>query len=269
MRAAVLGSPISHSKSPALHRAAYAAAGLDWSYDAVDVPADGLATFLAGLDDTWAGLSLTMPLKQTAAPLMAVVDPVAAVTGAVNTVVMPGAPGPGARHAGPAGYNTDVQGIVDALREAGVVRGDSMAVLGAGATARSALAAAAQLRIHRVSVYARRPEALTDIKAGAAALGIDAQVALWSHAAQCAKADIVISTVPSGVSDGLVPDLASPAGLLLDVVYDPWPTALAAAWAGAVVPGLSMLLWQAAVQVRLMTGVEPDILAMKRAVGLG
>ncbi len=112
MKAAVLGSPITHSLSPVLHRAAYAALGLDdWSYSLVECPSDGLADFVAGLGDDWAGLSLTMPLKRTVLPLLHHVDPVAAATGGANTVVF--------RCDGRHGYNTDVQGIIDALAEAG------------------------------------------------------------------------------------------------------------------------------------------------------
>src|SRR5215471_11409455 len=132
MRAAVLGSPIAHSLSPALHRAAYAALGLDdWSYEAIECDEAALPSLIAGLDAQWAGLSLTMPLKRTVLELLDHVDPVASATGGANTVVF--------RGDGRCGYNTDVRGILDALAEAGVPAGGDVTIVGAGATACSAL----------------------------------------------------------------------------------------------------------------------------------
>ena len=266
-RAAVLGSPIGHSKSPALHRAAYAAAGLDWRYDAIDVGSGAaLEAFLAALGPRWVGLSLTMPLKEPALALVDVLDPVARATGAVNTIVLPGAP---THPPGSAGHNTDVVGIVDALAEAGVTAAGTVAVLGAGGTARSAVAAAAQLGAQVVQVYARRPEAASEVAALADVLGSAGHPRAWAQVGDCVGADLVISTVPAGVADAVAGAVAGPpAGTLLDVVYHPWPTPLAAAWGAAVVPGIAMLLWQAVAQVRLMAGIEPDVAAMKAAVGL-
>src|ERR1700727_3070698 len=112
MKAAVLGTPIAHSLSPALHRAAYRELGLDdWSYDLVECDEADLAGYLGSRGPDWAGLSLTMPLKRTVLPLLDHVDQLAAATGGANTVVF--------RPDGRYGYNTDVQGIVDALTEAG------------------------------------------------------------------------------------------------------------------------------------------------------
>lgn len=266
-RAAVLGSPIGHSKSPALHRAAYAAAGLDWRYDAIEVGSgEALASFLQAVGPRWVGLSLTMPLKEPALTLVDVLDPVARATGAVNTIVLPGAP---TRPAGLAGHNTDVVGIVDALAEAGVTSARTVAVLGAGGTARSAVAAAVRLGAQVVQVYARRPAAAAEVAAIADALGSSGHPMAWADAGACVAADLVISTVPAGVADSLAQTLpAPPAGTLLDVVYHPWPTPLAAAWDPAVVPGIAMLLWQAVAQVRLMAGIDPDVVAMKAAIGL-
>ena len=124
MRAAVLGSPISHSLSPALHRAAYAALDLPWRYEVIELLPAGLPAFLDGLDDHWVGLSLTMPLKQTVLPLLGTASELVRITGAANTVVLTGSE----RH----GHNTDVAGIVVALREAGLERPQTGAVLGAG-----------------------------------------------------------------------------------------------------------------------------------------
>ncbi|HVT70103.1 MAG TPA: shikimate dehydrogenase, partial [Trebonia sp.] len=135
MKAAVLGKPIAHSLSPVLHRAAYGALGLaDWSYDLVECDEAGLAGYVRARGPEWAGLSLTMPLKRAVLPLLDHVDHLAAATGGANTVVF--------RPEGRYGYNTDVRGIVGALAEAGAAVVDSVTILGAGATACSALAAA-------------------------------------------------------------------------------------------------------------------------------
>ena len=147
-RCAVLGSPIGHSLSPTLHRAAYAALGLDWTYDRFEVTADGLADFVAGLDSTWRGLSLTMPLKEAVLGL-GEVDPVARRAGAGNTLILDDAD----RRV----YNTDVAGLAWAVRR--VVPGPvpRVTLLGSGATARSALLAAAELGAAAVTVVARTP----------------------------------------------------------------------------------------------------------------
>ena len=258
-RAAVLGHPIDHSLSPALHRAAYAALGLDWEYDRVDLTGDRLAEFLDSLDEAWVGLSLTMPLKADVIPLLDRVDPVAAATGAVNTVLLDG---------GRRGFNTDVDGIVAALDAHDAGRGPA-AVLGAGATARSAVAALAARGATEVTAYVRRPHAADDLLATARAVGVRLVVRPWEEAAAGLGTDVVVSTVPRGVADALAAALPEAPGVLLDVVYDPWPTPLAGAWAqrgGRVASGLEMLLHQAVRQVALMTGREAPVEAMRVAL---
>ncbi len=270
-RAAVLGSPIGHSKSPALHRAAYAGLGLrDWTYDAVEVAEAGLASFMGSLGPEWAGLSLTMPLKHAIIPLLGWLDPTASATASVNTVVLPGAP---TFDGTVRGYNTDVAGIVAAVTPR-LLAGEQPAavvILGAGATARSAAAAAAELGAQRVSVVARRQSAAADVAAVAAALGCPAADAVDAGdpgvvRARVAQADLVVSTLPTSAAVFLADLRLSGGGVLLDVVYAPWPTALAAAWEGPVVPGSEMLLLQAAEQVRLMTGLDPDVDLMRQAL---
>src|SRR3954452_17646987 len=110
-RCAVLGSPIAHSLSPALHRAAYAELGLDWSYDAIEVDSAGLEAFVAGLGADWRGLSLTMPLKRTVMPLLDEAEAWAEASGAANTVVLD--------EGRLLGHNTDIPGAVAALVESG------------------------------------------------------------------------------------------------------------------------------------------------------
>lgn len=280
-RAAVLGSPIAHSLSPALHRAAYAGLGLgDWSYDRFEVGEHDLAAFLDGLDATWAGLSLTMPLKRVVFDLVDEVGPTAAATGAANTLLFD----PARRGAGGRVHrrldNTDVSGIVAALTRGGLTAagpgaGDRAVVLGGGATAASAVAALHRLGWDQVVLCVRSVQRAGDVLTAAAALGVGVSTApLTDAAAVLRSAAAVVSTVPGdalgAVADGLRAAAAPEgAGVLLDVVYDPWPTRLAAVWqarGGQVVSGLDMLIFQAADQVRLMTGREPDVAAMQAAV---
>jgi shikimate dehydrogenase len=254
VRAAVLGSPIAHSLSPLLHRAAYQALDLDWQYDAIEVSSEGLAAFVDAVGPEWAGLSLTMPLKEAVLPLLTSQTPLVTATGAANTVVVEG----GAR----VGHNTDVSGILAALAEAGVDRVGSAVVLGGGATARSALAALHALGCHEPTLVVRSEPAAT--LAAAKRLGVRPSVVGWSPSV-LDGAELVISTVPAGAADGLAPYAAS-VPVLLDVVYDPWPTPLAAACTGLVIMGSAMLLHQAAAQVELMTGLVAPVAAMRAAL---
>jgi shikimate dehydrogenase len=263
---AVLGSPVAHSLSPVLHRAAYAELGLrDWDYRAVECTSEQLpATLLALEAEGLAGVSLTMPLKRGVIPLLARVDRVAADLEVVNTVLFGGQEGIWW------GTNTDVPGIVAALRGANVAprRDDVAWVVGAGATATSAIAALAQLGLGNAVVVARRPEAVASLPQVAMAVGVDIEVRGWGSLPGCVDAPLVVSTVPAGATDEFAGQVGRPAGLLLDVVYDPWPTRLAAAWrqGGApVVGGLELLVEQAAEQVRLMTGQQPPVDAMRAA----
>ncbi|MBI1377152.1 MAG: shikimate dehydrogenase [Frankiales bacterium] len=259
-RAAVLGHPIAHSLSPVLHLAAYGELGLDWTYERVDVTEEALPAFVAGLGPEWAGLSLTMPLKHAVLPLLDSYDDVVAATGAANTVLL----GEGGRR----GANTDVEGVVAVLDELAAGRGDAV-VLGGGATARSTVAALARRGTARVTAYARRPGAADDLRATAEAVGVALEVRPWDQAGSGLNAGVVVSTVPRGVADALSGAVPARAGTLLDVVYDPWPTPLAGAWAaagGAVGSGLDLLLHQAVAQVRLMTGRTPTVAVLRAAL---
>jgi shikimate dehydrogenase len=274
-RAAVLGHPIAHSLSPVLHRAAYDALGLEgWEYTAVDTTSATLPDLLKKLDLGWAGLSLTMPLKQAVIPLLDDVDPVAVAAGAVNTVVV--RPEPCCITL--AGYNTDVHGLVAALREQlGGSAVTSAVVLGAGATAASAVAALAQLGCEAPCVLARSLGRTAVLHEAAHRLGVEPRFEVLDPLASVGAlrtADVVISTLPAHAADPLAVSLLDRArsvdGVLLDVVYDPRPTALARAWAdlgGRVVGGERMLLHQAAEQVRLMTGRPAPLAAMDAALG--
>ena len=270
-RAAVLGHPVQHSLSPVLHRAAYAALGLDeWRYDALDVTSEALPELLGGLGPEWAGLSLTMPLKQTVLPLLDHVEPLAEVVGAVNTVLVQHGPGRPVL----VGANTDVYGLVVALQERLVPGGGPLtaAVLGAGATAASALAALAQLGCSTPVVHVRSVGRAGPLMRAAHRMGVEPRYSSFDGAADSiAAADVVVSTLPAHGPDQLAAALTGRRvhGVLLDVVYDPRPTALSAAWAaagGATVGGERMLLHQAVEQVRLMTDRVAPVEAMERAL---
>lgn len=278
MRAAVLGHPVAHSLSPVLHTAAYEELGLaaEWSYSAVDVLPERLPAFLAALGPEWGGLSLTMPLKHAVLPLLVSLSPLAAAVGAVNTVLpVPGPmPGPGEALSW-RGENTDVDGVVAALAEVGVVRAGTASVLGGGATAASALAALHRLGVAVPTVHVRSPLRAAALQAVADRLGVEVDVAPWERAWRSIADDVVVSTVPPGAADELAAALRRPVaaaatpGVLLDVVYAPWPTQLAHAWAGrggTVVGGAVMLLHQAAGQVRAMTGQGAPVEAMRAAL---
>ncbi|MFF9067428.1 shikimate dehydrogenase [Streptomyces sp. NPDC014891] len=263
-RAAVLGSPIAHSLSPVLHRAAYAALGLgDWSYDRFEVDEAGLAGFVGELDGSWAGLSLTMPLKRAVIPLLDGITDTAASVEAVNTVVLHE---DGRR----TGDNTDIPGMLAALRERGVEKVESAAVLGAGATASSALAALARICDGPVTAYVRSEARAEEMRGWGERLGVEVRTAAWDDAREAFAAPLVVATTPAGTTNALASAVPDAVGTLFDVLYDPWPTALAAAWSdrgGKVVGGLDLLVHQAVLQVEQMTGVPRAPLAAMRAAG--
>ncbi|MEU1728416.1 shikimate dehydrogenase [Nonomuraea sp. NPDC005692] len=280
MRAAVMGSPIGHSLSPHLHRAAYAAMGLDgWSYEAIECDEARLPGLLAGLtpvrgqrggeqgggeegdgERAWAGLSLTMPLKRAVLPLLDTVSDLAVEVGGANTVVF----ADGLRH----GHNTDVHGIEQALAEAGVPAPRSATVLGGGATAASALAALRNLGLFAATLLVRDPARAGETAEVAERLGVALAVETLDKLDAYTGVDLVVSTLPAGAADAFAGRLARvPA--LFDVVYAPWPTKAAMAVrdaGGTVVGGFAMLLHQAARQVELMTGrVDVPVEAMRAA----
>ncbi|MCX5389543.1 shikimate dehydrogenase [Streptomyces sp. NBC_00094] len=263
-RAAVLGSPIAHSLSPVLHRAAYAELGLDdWSYDRFEVDEAGLPGFVDGLDGSWAGFSLTMPLKRAVIPLLDEISDTAAAVEAVNTLVLHE---DGRR----VGDNTDIPGMIAALSERGVEKVESAAILGAGATASSALAALARICEGPVTAYVRSEARAEEMRGWGERLGVDVRTAAWEDAAEAFAAPLVIATTPAGATNALATAVPDTVGTLFDVLYDPWPTALAAAWSdrgGKVVGGLDLLVHQAVLQFEQMTGIRPGPLAAMRAAG--
>lgn len=299
--AGVLGHPISHSKSPALHRAAYRALGLDVAYEAHDVTPEALPAFMAGLDRSpetgfdWLGFSVTMPLKSAMMPLVDRYSPRAERLGFLNTVVWDG---DGISTA----YNTDVEGIVESLVFAGYrreVTGGRMGILGGGGTAAAAIAAAEKLGLAGVDLFVRTPAKAAEHAELARGFGLTPRVRLLEDFPTAARGfRAVVATLPPRAADPTAEALAgalseaqkgdtagnaeaSPLPPLLDAAYDPWPSALARSWqdqGGQVVSGLEMLLYQAVEQVRLCTerlrpaGTEPDwpavVAAMAAAIDL-
>jgi shikimate dehydrogenase len=299
MKAAVLGAPIAHSLSPVLHRAAYQALGLTgWSYQAIECDEAGLPGLIAGCGPDWAGLSLTMPLKRAVLSLLDEAEPLVGEVGAANTVRFDA----GLRH----GHNTDVPGMSDALLSRGddppeppdrrsaprplprpgyglgltreslrtlIEEGEpGVLILGGGATACSALAAVRGLGASRATAAVRDPRRAGDLLAAADRLGLPVRLAPFDEPAQPAPG-LLISTAPAGAADRYAERIRQGTlapGCVLDVVYHPWPTALATAAQQAGVPtagGFALLLHQAARQVELMTGKSAPVEAM-RAAGL-
>jgi len=250
----VWGDPIAHSRSPQLHAAAYDVLGLDWSYGRRRVDETSFAAELAGLDATWRGLSLTMPLKGVAHAAAVNRDRRAELTGAVNTLLLD--------PDGPRGFNTDVGGIVRALADDGVTAVPRARIVGAGATATSALVALGELGAEAVDVVARRPEAVEPLAALGGRLGIKVIAAPFAASGHH-DVPLTIATLPGDapVRDAAADALARTGGLLLDVVYGHWPTSLSAAWeraGGTARSGLGMLLHQALLQIRIFRHGDPD-----------
>ncbi|MGJ0121324.1 shikimate dehydrogenase [Williamsia sp. MIQD14] len=266
-RAAVLGSPIDHSRSPDLHLAAYRALGLDgWTYERIDCTADRLADLVDGLDESWVGLSVTMPAKVAALDHADVVTERAAMVGSANTLVR--------TRQGWSADCTDIDGVTGALRELGAdtLGGASAVVLGAGGTARPALAALASAGAGSVTVVVRETARATTLLEVAETLGLSTTVVDFAPsddlAARCAASAVTVSTVPAQAAAPLAPSVAE-SPRLVDAIYAPWPTPLAAAVAdrgGAVAGGLVMLLHQAVTQVELFTGRPAPLEAMADAL---
>jgi len=279
-RLAVLGHPIDHSLSPALHRAAYEVLGLDWTYDRADLTEDQLDDFVATRDVSWLGLSLTMPLKYRAAELADVVDSDTALTGACNTLVFD-------RETNQKlGFNTDVAALASVIVDAARATTDSgevpasIAILGGGATAVSAIAAAARAGVESVDIYVRDTGRASNAVVAAQASGVLASVHDLSSFCETSSSSVTICTLPGSVHVQMpVAELAG--RILIDVAYSPWPTTRAVAWqaaGGSAVSGLHMLVRQAVLQVRIFVAGSPEIVlddeqqvraAMAASVGLG
>jgi shikimate dehydrogenase len=264
MRCAVLGDPIDHSLSPVIHRAAYAELGLvDWTYEAELVSAGHLAAYLDRLDPgEWRGLSLTMPLKREAVPLLDTRDDWVVATGACNTVLLE-------RDGTRRGLNTDVTGALAVLGE-GNASVERAVVLGGGATATSVLLALAERGMRRATLAVRHPDRATDTVHAVAAHPAAPAVEVVPLAEVTVLAgDILVSTVPASAQTPEVVAAVADVPVVFDVLYEPWPTPLAAAAhrSGRTAhSGLDLLVAQAAGQVAAMTGCsDVPVDAMRRA----
>lgn len=265
MRCAVLGDPIEHSLSPALHRAAYAELGLDWTYDAVRVPAGGLGEYVGGLGAEWRGLSLTMPLKREVLPLLTSRDRWTEISGVANTLLLDP---DGGRH----GLNTDVPGAEAAIGQATDTPVRHAVVLGGGATATSVLLALAERGLESAQLVVRDPSTAGDTRSAVARhpAAPSVSVVTFDDLGSEVDGDIVVSTVPVTAQTETVLLAVRDVPVVFDVVYDPWPTPLAQAARDSgrtLVSGLDLLLWQAVDQVRAMTGrFDVPVEVMKAAL---
>lgn len=260
MRCAVLGDPIAHSLSPVLHRAGYAAAGLDdVTYDAVRVDEGGLSAFLAGLDAEWRGLSLTMPLKRLALDAAPTVTDRARLAGGANTLVLEdGVP--------VLADNTDLPGAAAAVRERYDGPVASVTVLGGGATAASTGLAMCDLGARRVRLLARSADRAAATAAAIAAHPSAPAVDVGTLADGAIDGDVVVSTIPAEAQDAALVDRAGGVPVVFEVVYDPWPTPLVSSADGrVVVSGLDLLVHQAVLQFEMFTGVPAPLAAMRAA----
>lgn len=257
----MVGSPIAHSLSPVLHRAAYAELGLDWDYQAREVTEQRLPAFLDGLDETWRGLSLTMPLKRSVVPLLDAMTDRARQALAANTVVI--------EDERLTGHNTDIPGISSALRERYDGAVERAIVVGGGATAASAILGLADLGCRSVTLLVRDVHRARATVETAARHPGRPQVDVRPLGGPPSTADVLVSTIPAAAQGNAVLALAERVGAVFDVVYDPWPTPLARESRShtALVSGLDLLVHQAALQVELMTGIAPAPLVVMRRAG--
>jgi shikimate dehydrogenase len=251
----VLGSPIAHSKSPQLHLAAYRALGLNgWTYERIECRADRLPTLVGGFGPEWVGVSVTMPAKFAALRFADERTARAELVGSANTLVRV-----------PAGWradNTDIDGITGVL---GPVSGRA-AVIGSGGTAPAAVVGLAQLGVQDISVVARNRDKALPLLSLAGRVGAHAR---WIElGAPLNDMDVVVSTIPPEAAASHIDTLAR-TPVLLDAIYDPWPTPLASAVesaGGRVISGLQMLLNQAFAQVEQFTGLPAPKEAMRAAL---
>ncbi len=269
IRCAVVGSPIGHSRSPLLHRAAYAALGLTgWTYDRVELNAADLPGWLSGLDRSWRGVSVTMPVKQAALAIAETASDLASTLGAANTLIR--------TERGWHADNTDVPGLLGALGELGAdaTAATSATVIGAGGTASAAVAALAALGQQHISVVARDAARAETLLALVDRLDMTWDLHAWPGSAKSStpsplEAELLISTVPAAAARNLLAHQWRVGQTVLDVTYDPWPTALVVASrarGARAIGGATMLLWQAARQIELMTGRPAPVEAMRAAL---
>jgi shikimate dehydrogenase len=259
--AGVAGYPIEHSLSPLIHNAGYKALGLDWNYEKFLLKEDELFDFVKKRDKDLVGLSLTMPLKEKAIEISDEVTDLAKKSNSANTLIFK----EGKIYSG----NTDIYGIVQALKTNKKLDLSNPGIIGSGATARSAVLALQNLGAKNVLLCARNEETLSAVNDLAFSLGLKSQIIPWNELAKAMSATTLISTLPSKAMDKFAALGPENPGTLLDIAYDPWPSKVAMEWIfrrGFVVSGLEMLLHQACMQFELMTGFKAPITQMRQAL---
>lgn len=259
MKCAVLGDPIAHSLSPVLHRAGYAALGLDWTYKARRVGAGELAGWIGERGPGWRGLSLTMPLKREAMELADTITDRARLAGAANTLVLD----EGTLHAD----NTDVPGAVAAIRERYDGRITAATILGGGATAASTALALCDLGATEIRFLVRNPDRAAESVEAVHRHPSAPTVSVGSLSTDYAEGEVLVSTIPPEAQTLDLVSRCDDADVTFEVLYHPWPTPLAraAATRGVLVGGLDLLVHQAAIQFSLFTGHEAPLAEMRGA----
>ena len=247
INAAVLGSPIAHSLSPLIHSLAYEYLGLAAQYEAVEVKAGALANYLSQTDKNC--LSLTMPLKEEAMQVADVVSAVAARVSCGNTLSL--------RDGKWNLTSTDVSGFDNALKMHGIQKADSVLIIGAGATARAAIASVSAITTN-VAVVSRNPDREAAITK---ASSISVSYLPWEVTDALNSVDLVINTTPGQAADYFLSGIDKPRGTLFEVLYHPWPTVISKAWSASqaqVIDGLDLLIHQAIAQVEIFAGITCD-----------
>ena len=251
IKAAVLGSPISHSLSPLLHTVAYNELGMKSNYSPIEVKSGELATFLSTCDDSWTGFSLTMPLKEEVIPLAHKVSDLARTIKSANTLLRDN----GNWHA----TSTDVPGFVNAIEANGKKISGEVLIIGAGATARAAAAATDGLA-ESITVMMRPSSRERDMRDCVKTSRLN--FVSWGDSPSFLSADLIISATPAGASDSLLDYFPKkPKSVLFDVLYHPWPTMALVNWkanGGDIIDGLDLLIHQAIDQIQLFSGVPLD-----------
>ncbi|WGX99341.1 shikimate dehydrogenase [Nocardioides sp. L-11A] len=260
IRCAVVGDPVAHSLSPTLHRAGYAALGLTAAYDAIRVPAGGLAGFVAGLGPEWRGLSVTAPLKREALALAEEVSDLARLAGGANTLV---------RTAGGwSADNTDVPGASAAVRERFAGTPATATILGGGATAASVGLALADLGVGRITVAARNPGNATEAVAAVRRHPAAPEVRVLALDVTEHTGGVLVSTIPAAAQTAELVARVLPAEVVFEVTYNEWPTPLVEAALRTDIPvvsGLDLLVHQAVLQFAMFTGHDGPLDAMRSA----
>jgi shikimate dehydrogenase len=255
MRAAVLGSPISHSLSPLLHNTAYSILGITGEYSAIDVPSANFADFLShALGERWRGFNLTMPLKESVFDTALVhCDEASTRIRSANTLIREGS--------GFAATSTDLTAFARLLSEDEVER---VAIIGGGGTARAAIGALAD-RIKSIDLLLRTPSRIDAI----ARIAPGVEVAVKAMDSSLNSYDLVINTTPAGVADHFAQNLDRVDGLYFESLYNPWPTELSFAWkelGGQTLHGVDLLVEQALDAIALMTEKTFDYSDMRNTL---